>query len=632
MKRYILSVGLVLLILILSGCDKSTDSPFTETGNINLTDGEGNPSTGLEGGESAYWGFDQLLPITVYDFTLKNQSDTEVAKATLTTDANGDIPLTAIGYDLGLDFPGSSTGRSLGKLLETETYTIEVYNTDGKLVTNQQFTVDYGAPVVFAADQDGFAQNSFLRNAHSVWSKGKNLTSGAVLDIYVVDDIRNWEFGMPLVDVSGGVETVTVDGNGEFHTRVWPNPSLVAPYDIIADFDRDGQYSAGDLVDGYYPVGFMVQTYSSGEDLQVQIACTYNYDYIDIFQTTDNVYAYLNPRIQQFTHKWVHKYVVAHQDVWTDGDPLNDVTQVPELDTPQYGCTNEARVLIWPATLTAGKYDIVMDVDRNGVYDKGLDFLDNIDSYGQPTAGFIVGSGVVGPTVTITSPESGIETTDEIVYLAGTISDETIQFAKLIVNGSSQTIGVTSGTLDYTAIVLQRGWNTIRVEAFNADGGVGFDEVTVNGDFPTYGMKVTLTWNLGPSCDVDLWVQDPTGEWCGFSNKNSVIGGWLDLDDTNGYGPENFRLSQDAVDANPGAYNILVHYWSDDGEGPTVPTLVIVLNEGQTNQVIRTLVGPALSDDERWNATTITMPNGTFSEYVPAGKLLINSDKLSKDK
>jgi len=632
MSKYILSVSLVIFFFTLGSCDKSTNSPFSETGNISLTDGEGNPSTGLEGGESAYWGFDQLLPTTVYDFTLKNESDVEVAKATLTTDANGEIPLTAIGYDLGLDFPGNSTGRSLGKLLETETFTIEVYNIDGKLVTAQQFTVDYGAPVVFAADQDGFAQNSFLRNQHQVWAKGKNLTSGTQLDVWVVDDIRYWELGTPLSDVSGVPETVTVDGNGEFHTIVWSIPSLVAPYDIVADFDRDGQYSAGDLVDGYYPVGFMIQTYSSGEDLQVQIACTYNYDYIDIFQTTDNVYAYLNPRIQQFTHKWVHKYVVVHQDVWDDGDVLNDVTQVPELDTPQYGCTNEARVLIWPATLTSGKYDLVMDVDRNGYYDKGLDFLDNIDSYGQPTAGFIVGSGVEGPTVDITSPETGLETEDEVVYLAGTVSDESIQFAKLIVNGASQTIGVTSGTLDYTAIVLQRGWNTIRVEAFNADGGVGFDEVTVNGNFPTYGMKVTLTWDLGPHNDVDLWVQDPTGESCGYSNSTTNIGGWLDVDDTEGYGPENFRLTQEAVNANPGAYNVWVYYYSDAGEGPTIPTLQIVLNEGQNNQVTRTLVGPALSNHENWYATTITMPGGNFSDYVPAGKLLIDSDRPLKNK
>jgi len=628
--KNILFISVLAILAFTVSCSNSSDSPFTETGGNVLLDSEGNISTGLESGESAYWTFDQLSPNTAYDFTLTDQNGTEVAKATLTTDANGEIPETAIGYDLGLVFPGGSNARSLNKISDTVTYTIEIYNLDGKLVTTREFVVDLGAPVVFASDQNGYAQNSFLLNSHPVYASGKNLTSGDQIDLWVVDDRMIWELGTPLIDVSGTPETVTVDANGEFHTRVWANPSLVAPYDIVADFDRDGTYSSGDMVDGYYPVGFMVQTYSSGADLQVQIACDRDRNYIDIFETTDNVYAYLNPRTQQFTHKWVHKYVVAHQDVWTTGDVLNDVTIAPELDTPQYGCTNEGRVLIWGATLTAGLYDIVIDVNRNGQYDRGLDFLDNIDSYGQPTAGFIVGSGAVGPTVEITSPEDGSETENEIVYLQGNVSDESILYAKLIVNDVSQTIGVTSGTLDITPIILKRGLNTIRVEAFNAQGGLGYDEVTINGDFPTYGLKVTLTWNVGPHNDVDLWVQDPTGEWCGYTNTTTTIGGWLDVDDTEGYGPENFRLSQEAVNANPGKYSIRVYYYSDAGEGPTIPTLQIVLNEGQANESSRTLVGPALSNHEEWTATTITMPGGNFSDYSPIGKISNNQFQQPK--
>ena len=296
------------------------------------------------------------------------------------------------------------------------------------------------------------------------------------------------------------------------------------------------------------------------------------------------------------------------------------MSQGPELDTPQYGCTNEGRVLIWPSTLAPGKYDIVIDVDRNGVYDRGLDFLDNIDSFGQPTAGFIVGSGIAGPTVTITSPEDGLETTETIVYLTGTVSDTSIDFARLIVNDASQTIGVDHGNLDYTPIVLQRDWNTIRVEAYNNEGGMGYEEVSVKGVFPMYGLSVMMVWNLGPHNDMDLWVQDPLGEWCGYYNSTTAIGGWLDVDDTEGYVPENFRLSQAAVDSVPGKYNVRVHYFSDSGEGPCTPTIHILLNEGQANQISRTIVGPLMSDGEWWDVTSITMPGGVFSDYtyVPA--------------
>ena len=135
-------------------------------------------------------------------------------------------------------------------------------------------------PMVFAADQYGDGINSFLRTQHPVYAAGRNMTPNTDVDLYVVDDVTNWIDEMSLVDVSGGKETATVDGNGEFLTRVWSSPSLVAPYDIVADVNRNGIFDADtDFIDGYYPVGFMVQTYASGGDIQVQIACDSSNDY-----------------------------------------------------------------------------------------------------------------------------------------------------------------------------------------------------------------------------------------------------------------------------------------------------------------------------------------------------------------
>ena len=42
----------------------------------------------------------------------------------------------------------------------------------------------------------------------------------------------------------------------------------------------------------------------------------------------------------------------------------------------QRGCTNAGRKLIWPHPLTPGQYDIIIDVDRDGLYDEGSDILD----------------------------------------------------------------------------------------------------------------------------------------------------------------------------------------------------------------------------------------------------------------
>jgi len=77
--------------------------------------------------------------------------------------------------------------------------------------------------------------------------------------------------------------------------------------------------------------------------------------------------------------KWV---IVPHQAVWNDGDPLNPV-QTPLGDTVQYGCTNAGRRLVWPAPLTPGQYDVIVDVDADLVYDKGQDFLDGYSGPGN---------------------------------------------------------------------------------------------------------------------------------------------------------------------------------------------------------------------------------------------------------
>ena len=77
-------------------------------------------------------------------------------------------------------------------------------------------------------------------------------------------------------------------------------------------------------------------------------------------------------------------------------------------------------------------------------------------------------------------------------------------------------------------------------------------------------IKVTLTWNT--TSDIDLWVTDPTGFRIYFAAPNSPSGGFLDVDDTNGFGPENIFWQNEAP---TGQYLVQVHYFSDNGDGAT---------------------------------------------------------------
>jgi len=78
----------------------------------------------------------------------------------------------------------------------------------------------------------------------------------------------------------------------------------------------------------------------------------------------------------------VNIHVVPDQD-WNDGDQISqDVTGAVETVSVNDG--EIAPVLVWHAPLTPGRYDIVIDANRNGVYDAATDGLDS----GSP--GFVV--------------------------------------------------------------------------------------------------------------------------------------------------------------------------------------------------------------------------------------------------
>jgi tetratricopeptide (TPR) repeat protein len=69
-------------------------------------------------------------------------------------------------------------------------------------------------------------------------------------------------------------------------------------------------------------------------------------------------------------------------------------------------------------------------------------------------------------------------------------------------------------------------------------------------------IRVVLNWDAD-NTDVDLWVTDPNGEKCFYSNKLTRAGGRISNDFTQGYGPEEFMIRR----AKPGYYKIEAHYY-----------------------------------------------------------------------
>ncbi|MCH5376935.1 MAG: VWA domain-containing protein, partial [Planctomycetes bacterium] len=72
-------------------------------------------------------------------------------------------------------------------------------------------------------------------------------------------------------------------------------------------------------------------------------------------------------------------------------------------------------------------------------------------------------------------------------------------------------------------------------------------------------LIVTMLWNTDRT-DVDLHVQEPSGEVCFYQNRDTRGGGHLTQDVTDGFGPEMYTLPRAAK----GTYRILADYYSTD--------------------------------------------------------------------
>ena len=178
-----------------------------------------------------------------------------------------------------------------------------------------------------------------------------------------------------------------------------------------------------------------------------------------------------------------------------------------------------------------------------------------------------------GPTVRIESPSAGWSV-QRIVKIAGTARGEGIRRMVLVINGAEKEVPVDNGRFE-TQEVVSPGENTIRALVEDRKGRVASDSVTFYAKVPDRDLKITANWDTAGT-DMDLHVVDPKGETCMYNHKETKIGGKLDIDVTDGFGPETFTQAN----AVPGTYKVFLHYYGPSGGPETVATVWIVLYEG----------------------------------------------------
>ncbi|VVB74583.1 Uncharacterised protein [Candidatus Tiddalikarchaeum anstoanum] len=212
-----------------------------------------------------------------------------------------------------------------------------------------------------------------------------------------------------------------------------------------------------------------------------------------------------------------------------------------------------------------------------------------------------------------TSSGMSITTTNRVVTVTGQVSFTGTLNERVIlyVNDVPQYVEVSS-TGSFTAeTVLAPGLNTLRISAVDSTGSEVFTSrswtITAS-SIAASDLTVVLSWDTNYD-DMDLHVLGPDGVETNYIYKNTSTG-VLDIDKTDGYGPETFTLNPTAPN---GVYEISTCYYANHGTGSSTDVsytedshiTVSITTNRETTTYRHTF--PAVDAGTCWSAANITI-------------------------
>jgi len=138
----------------------------------------------------------------------------------------------------------------------------------------------------------------------------------------------------------------------------------------------------------YYPAGILTQV-TTYADLSFPAPLVESCDSLGAKKDNFNLYEDVRANGSGFLPNATYDfYIVNDTEIWIDSMPIP--TRVSGTATSITSDTNGTvlPVIVWADPPTEGAYDIVVDVNKNGLYDYGIDALDNNDV--EITAGFVI--------------------------------------------------------------------------------------------------------------------------------------------------------------------------------------------------------------------------------------------------
>lgn len=178
--------------------------------------------------------------------------------------------------------------------------------------------------------------------------------------------------------------------------------------------------------------------------------------------------------------------------------------------------------------------------------------------------------------VQIARPRGGW-TSERLVLVAGTVSDRRVRRARVVLNGEGYTVNVVRGRFE-VRLPAAPGENVVELAA-QGEGGADRDLASFTSTAPAADVAVLLTWDTGGT-DLDLHVTGPDGVEVHHGARRSPSGAVLEVDDTDGYGPEVYLAPR----ARPGEYRVAVSYYDAAGVPQTESVVTAILHGGTPDE------------------------------------------------
>ncbi|MDR2925776.1 MAG: DUF2135 domain-containing protein [Azoarcus sp.] len=148
--------------------------------------------------------------------------------------------------------------------------------------------------------------------------------------------------------------------------------------------------------------------------------------------------------------------------------------------------------------------------------------------------------------------------------------------ATLVVNGNAMPVRLEAGGAFARPYSFGAGGNSVEVISGEERSRVQFHQ-SANGQSVSR-LRVLLSWDTGGT-DLDLHVVTPNGQHAWYGQR-AINGGAIDIDVTDGYGPEIFASAA----PEKGLYQIYVNFYGSGRELLTIARLSIITDESTPHE------------------------------------------------